>query len=304
VIRLATLDDLAAVLALAGALWPDQPAEEHLRAVLAGRPRSTLPLVVFLAFDGDVAICFVEVGLRSHADGCDDARPVGFLEGWYVAPSHRRAGVGGALVAAAEAWARGQGCVEMASDTWLDADLSRQAHVALGYEVVDRCVHFRKALTPAPAAAVRLRDLVPADLPALLALNNAHAAEVNELNLAALARMVEVAAQVRVVDGCLGFLLAFDQRTPAQGPNHAWFLARESSFVYVDRVVIAAAARRRGLARALYDELPRDRPCCCEVHVDNAASLAFHARLGFVPCGEAVDPRDGKRVRFLRRSAP
>jgi len=34
----------------------------------------------------------------------------------------------------------------MASDTWLDNDVSQQVHQALGFEVVDRVVHFRKRL--------------------------------------------------------------------------------------------------------------------------------------------------------------
>jgi aminoglycoside 6'-N-acetyltransferase I len=46
----------------------------------------------------------------------------------------------------AEAWARKQGCLEMASDTWIDDESSISTHQALGFEVVDRCVHFRKAL--------------------------------------------------------------------------------------------------------------------------------------------------------------
>jgi len=34
----------------------------------------------------------------------------------------------------------------MASDTWIDNEASQRAHEALAFEVVDRCVHFRKAL--------------------------------------------------------------------------------------------------------------------------------------------------------------
>ena len=34
----------------------------------------------------------------------------------------------------------------MASDTWVENEGSQLAHEALGYEVVDRCVHFRKSL--------------------------------------------------------------------------------------------------------------------------------------------------------------
>jgi aminoglycoside 6'-N-acetyltransferase I len=47
---------------------------------------------------------------------------------------------------AAEDWARSQGCYEVASDTWIDHESSQRAHEALGFEVVDRCVPFRKGL--------------------------------------------------------------------------------------------------------------------------------------------------------------
>jgi aminoglycoside 6'-N-acetyltransferase I len=89
---------------------------------------------------------FIEVGLRSHADGCDPAQPVGFVEGWFVHEAFRKHGIGSALMRSAEDWARTQGCLEMASDTWLDDERSQRTHQALGFEVVDRCVHFRKPL--------------------------------------------------------------------------------------------------------------------------------------------------------------
>ena len=41
---------------------------------------------------------------------------------------------------------RPPGCVEIASDTWIDNEVSQRAHEASGYEVVDRCVHYRKTL--------------------------------------------------------------------------------------------------------------------------------------------------------------
>jgi aminoglycoside 6'-N-acetyltransferase I len=49
-------------------------------------------------------------------------------------------------LAAAEDWASNQGCKEMGSDTQIDNEISQIAHRALGYQVVDRCVHFRKPL--------------------------------------------------------------------------------------------------------------------------------------------------------------
>ena len=148
-VRLGTAADLDVVSRLFFALWPDgrlAEYQEEARAILAGSPPSTLPLVVFVADVDGVVVGFIEVGLRSHADGCDARHPVGFIEGWYVESSHRKSGVGRALMRTAEQWARAQGCHELGSDTWIDHESSQRAHEALGFEVVDRCVHFKKAL--------------------------------------------------------------------------------------------------------------------------------------------------------------
>jgi aminoglycoside 6'-N-acetyltransferase I len=132
------------------ALWPDGPFEEHLGEFdgqLATGMSGTLPAVTLVAEDthGDL-IGFLDVGLRSHADGCDTRRPVGYIEGWYVREASRNRGIGKGLVRAAEDWARDQGSIEMASDALFDNQTSLAAHEALGYQVVDRCFHFRKSL--------------------------------------------------------------------------------------------------------------------------------------------------------------
>ena len=104
-------------------------------------------MAVFVAECADGAlICFLEAGLRSHADGCSPGNPVGFVEGWFVSERYRGRGVGAQLLMTAESWARGRGCVEMASDTWIDRTLSQRVHEALEFKVVDRCVHYKKAL--------------------------------------------------------------------------------------------------------------------------------------------------------------
>lgn len=89
---------------------------------------------------------FLEASLRSHADGCDPSRPVGYIEGWYVIETYRKRGIGKRLLSAAEEWARSYQCAEMASDTWIDNELSQRVHESMGYEIVDRCVHYRKTL--------------------------------------------------------------------------------------------------------------------------------------------------------------
>jgi aminoglycoside 6'-N-acetyltransferase I len=148
-IRLAQLSDRDQLVRLHEALWPKTSAEEHAREltlILEGKAPVTMPLIILVAEASDRIAGFLEVDLRSHADGCNPIRPVGYIEGWYVAENHRHRGIGRRLLAAAEDWARSQGCVEIASDTWVDNDLSQRVHEALGYEVVDRCVHYRKTL--------------------------------------------------------------------------------------------------------------------------------------------------------------
>lgn len=132
------------------ALWPESSKEEHakeLASLLAEKKNGSMPLVIFVAEAvGGQLIGFLEAGLRSHADGCDPRRPVGFVEGWFVLERDREKGIGALLLGAAEDWARSQACVEMASDTWIDHTLSQRVHEALKFEVVDRCVHYRKTL--------------------------------------------------------------------------------------------------------------------------------------------------------------
>jgi aminoglycoside 6'-N-acetyltransferase I len=131
-------------LRLRTALWPEVDAGGHAKEM--GEYLAGPDLAVFVAArEGGGLAGFLEASLRPQADGCSTA-PVGYIEGWYVDPDVRRSGVGGRLVAAAEAWARGRGCREMASDCLLDNDVSFRAHTALGYAEVNRVIQFRKPL--------------------------------------------------------------------------------------------------------------------------------------------------------------
>lgn len=154
--------------------------------------------------------------------------------------------------------------------------------------------------------------LTPDHLDRLLALNNAHAAELSLLDTARLAHLLQQsfwAARVGDVDA---FMLALDQSADYDSPNHRWFRDRHPRFVYVDRVVVAPAARGRGLARLLYAGLLQavastgHTAIMAEVNTipPNPASDALHAALGFHEVGAASIHGGAKTVRYLMLTLP
>jgi aminoglycoside 6'-N-acetyltransferase I len=146
-VRLVTAADRDRWIAMRADLWPDadrlelaSEADAHLRG-----QGFLLETVLVACDERDAPIGFAEMSLRQYAEGCSTT-PVGYLEAWYVTDAWRRRGVGRALVAAAEDWARGRGCREFASDALLDNAASAAAHASLGFEEVERIRCFRKAL--------------------------------------------------------------------------------------------------------------------------------------------------------------
>jgi hypothetical protein len=121
-------------------------------------------------------------------------------------------------------------------------------------------------------------------------------------------------AMVAEVDGDVaGFCLVLAPGADYGSSNYAWFAERYDDFVYLDRVAIAPAYQRRGIGRALYDEVERVAPDGCrsvrhfllEVNVRprNDQSLAFHAGLGFVEVGRR-DTDYGVTVAMLAKLLP
>lgn len=152
-IRHAELADAAGWAALRAELWPEEDptvlATEVAR-FFEGPPSGGggVAEAVLLAVEPgplETVIGFAELSRRAYAEGCETS-PVGFLEGWFVAAGRRRQGVGRALVAAAERWARGQGCREFASDALADNAASARAHRTLGFDEVALIRCFRKPL--------------------------------------------------------------------------------------------------------------------------------------------------------------
>lgn len=97
--------DIPEIAAMCHSLWPDAGVEEHARqliSLLAAQAPGKLPAVLGAQQPSGGPVGFIEAGLRSHADGCDPSHPVGYIEGWYVAPPSRRRKIGARVIAAAE----------------------------------------------------------------------------------------------------------------------------------------------------------------------------------------------------------
>lgn len=146
-VRAVLVSDSSEWLRMRMALWPDSTPEKELLEIerfLAGQPLPLLHAAFVCPRPGGGLCGLVEVSIHDSAPGCTTDR-IGYLEAWYVDPDVRGQGAGRALVQRAEAWARGAGCREMASDTTPAYPASPVAHAALGYYEVER--HFRKDLT-------------------------------------------------------------------------------------------------------------------------------------------------------------
>lgn len=155
-----------------------------------------------------------------------------------------------------------------------------------------------------------IQPLTEADYSAVLALNAAHTLETGPLDREELADIIDQAFYAREVGGGAdAFLIAMDQDAAYESPNFDWFKARYPRFLYVDRIIIASHARRRGLARGLYEDLfvqarrGGHEIVACEVNIDppNPASDALHAALGFEEVGQAVIYGGAKVVRYFVR---
>jgi uncharacterized protein len=159
------------------------------------------------------------------------------------------------------------------------------------------------------SAALPIDRVLPEDEPAILALNNEHAAELSWLEPERLSFLIGEAFYTRRIGALEAFIMTFDQDAQYDSPNFLWFRERYQRFVYVDRVVVAAQARGRGHARRLYEDLfdqvsrAGHTIVTCEVNAEppNPASDAFHAALGFAEVGDAVIHGGKKAVRYYAR---
>lgn len=143
-IKQAKPEDVLAATTLAHRLWPDHEFDalkEEMRGILA-EPNAA----VFLCWADGAPSGFAQCQLRfDYVEGTSSS-PVGYLEGIFVVEAYRKQGIAKRLLQQAEAWAKGKGCREFASDCELHNLESLSFHLAAGFLEANRVICFCKEL--------------------------------------------------------------------------------------------------------------------------------------------------------------
>ena len=137
-------EDVTVLAKLACGLWPEHRPEEMEAELseLLEKPEAAF----FLIYLEGSAVGFAQCQLRRDYVEGTDSSPVGYLEGIYVVPEHRRKGLARLLLCACESWAKGLGCTEFASDCELTNGESLRFHLKVGFEEANRIICFVKRI--------------------------------------------------------------------------------------------------------------------------------------------------------------
>ena len=156
-----------------------------------------------------------------------------------------------------------------------------------------------------------IRDIVTADMDAVLHLNESAVPNVNSIDLETMRWLATHADYFRVVEAdtdIAAFLIGLGPGLDYRSPNYQWFCHSYDDFAYIDRVAVAKAARRQGLASGLYADLQCAVAATvpvmtCEVNLSppNEASMRFHRRLGFEQVGSQFTEAGAKQVALLAK---
>ena len=158
---------------------------------------------------------------------------------------------------------------------------------------------------------MQIIDVCPDDLDQVLRLNDDSVPHVSRIDSTQMEWFASNAQYFRVAqqEGKLaGFLIGLRPGLPYASPNYRWFSENYSDFGYVDRVAVAATARRMGVASRLYQDfaefLPREvKVMTCEVNIrpPNESSMRYHEQHGFV-CVATQETEGGtKEVALLEK---
>jgi hypothetical protein len=157
--------------------------------------------------------------------------------------------------------------------------------------------------------SITIRDITPGELSAIPSLNDSEVPHVNAMTRTMLERVTREAAYFRIAqrnETMAGFLIGLTPGADYDSPNYRWFSQHYEHFMYIDRIVVAAAARGQGLGQAFYANLADFAQATttlliCEVNLrpSNEPSMRFHQRGGLEQVGLQQTEGDHKEVALM-----
>lgn len=137
-----------------------------------------------------------------------------------------------------------------------------------------------------------IREILAKDIDAILALNEISVKVLSPMDARKLRQLIENSALAVVVEEAnevAGFLLAFTHGVQYESINYKWFNQHYDAFLYVDRIVVSAKFRGKGIASTLYQyvidwAMAHSLPSIfveIDVMPPNVPSLSFHKKWGF-----------------------
>jgi aminoglycoside 6'-N-acetyltransferase I len=126
-------------------LWPDESRGE-LKAVFIDLMHKPETNQIYLFLEGNEPAGFIYMSTRSDYVEGSDSSPVGYVEGIFVKPEHRRKGISGKLLKQGEAWAKEKGCTQIGSDIYAGNTASYNFHTAVGFKEAARLIAFIKEI--------------------------------------------------------------------------------------------------------------------------------------------------------------
>lgn len=151
---------------------------------------------------------------------------------------------------------------------------------------------------------MRISDVVNNDLEQVWTLNEdsvPHVSQIDREEIQWFANHAHYFRVARVGQELAGFLIGLRPGLPYASLNYQWFSERYADFAYIDRVAVAASARRLGVATRLYEDFAAAHGndagvMTCEVNIRpaNDSSMRYHRQYGFAQAG-MQQTEDGKK---------
>ena len=142
-IRKATKNDIQTISTLATNVY-SSPA--YLLEDEFAKHLSNKNCAIFVKEVDGVVVGFAECSLRHDYVEGTSTSPIGYFEGVFVLPEHRKKGFAKELLSACEEWAKEHGCSEFASDCEFCNKTSQSFHLHSGFKEANKIVCFTKKL--------------------------------------------------------------------------------------------------------------------------------------------------------------